>query len=864
MTDLPNPTAHAPLGGGIEFSERSPSARAARTVERRVRKHRLIWISILMFNVVLFFPTIFMGRLISPLDALLQRQPWVSEVAPQAQNTLLSEPAESAWPLASITHDGQGFPHWNRFVGAGMPAVAGRGGASLSPFVFLPALLLPLAWFYSGLIFLKLNVAIAAAYLWLREERMGKKGAAFGAIVAGGSGICAVWWLWDASNTIAILPAALWIVSRAARGKRFPLSLVAVISFCFFVSGYAAGAAVGASLVAAYFFYQCAIARRIRRLRVAELLVMIMIGSLIATPIALAARNWASEIAPRTVSNSAGFAFSEVHDFIGPFHLRKILGRDHGREPELPSNLVESTVYVGTVTLPFILLALIRRRDSSRWFWLAALVFLVAAVTGWLSANLGGIFSLPLNRLSLFLPPVAGYLSASGIAAISSSRSKRSRSLNALLTVFVSSLTLINVFDLSLFAGKFFPYRTEVQLPPSEALSFLAGQAGVFRIAPFFGYLPPNSAALYGLEDIRSRSEIPEDYRKILERINPGSSPPGARSTQFNGLHFKPYDPLVSMLNVRYLVEPREIDILKWGIYGATVPAVPLNGSLPIQSGRHLERMIHIDAEPFWACEIPFTLERSESDRSFIRFRFSRPGTEEVVFDRSIHAPELSRRDKIYLPIHPFASKGDALLLRIESHGVDGKIAAAEPVRGETPFFYGRVKSPLILLGELSDGRIFENLAVLPRFYPVREIYPLSSKDLLMRETFDFSLAAAVPATFHGDRSVYDGAASANVRLREYGSRRIVVDTESPVAFFLSSSEKLTEDMRARIDGKPAQLVRTNSLFAGLPIAAGRHRLILERRVGRKWWPLAWAGLVLLSIALMVDLARRTRARRVE
>ena len=65
------------------------------------------------------------------------------------------------------------------------PGFGSSASAVLSPFILFPTLALPLAWIYTGIIILKLNVAFLFAYLWLREERLGKGAAAVGAILFG-------------------------------------------------------------------------------------------------------------------------------------------------------------------------------------------------------------------------------------------------------------------------------------------------------------------------------------------------------------------------------------------------------------------------------------------------------------------------------------------------------------------------------------------------------------------------------------------------------------------------------------------------------------------------------------------------------
>src|SRR2546426_243991 len=78
------------------------------------------------------------------------------------------------------------------------------------------------------------------AYLWLREERLGKRGAAVGAILFAASGPLAVRWFWQATNATTLYPALLWIALRAARGRRTPLWAVGLTVLAYALAGFPA------------------------------------------------------------------------------------------------------------------------------------------------------------------------------------------------------------------------------------------------------------------------------------------------------------------------------------------------------------------------------------------------------------------------------------------------------------------------------------------------------------------------------------------------------------------------------------------------------------------------------------------------
>ena len=194
---------------------------------RFLKKHRIALIALAVYHFVFFFPTLFMGRIASPNDAFYNYEPWKSVRQVDVQNSLINDPPTAYYTVLSlIKTDWRAF-HWNPFIGSGVP---GFGSTLLAPFSFFPALLLPLPWIYTGIILLKLNVAFWLAYLWLREERLGKGGAAVGAILFAAAGPIAVRWWWHVTNAAPLYPALLWIALRTARGKRTPVWAIGLVA----------------------------------------------------------------------------------------------------------------------------------------------------------------------------------------------------------------------------------------------------------------------------------------------------------------------------------------------------------------------------------------------------------------------------------------------------------------------------------------------------------------------------------------------------------------------------------------------------------------------------------------------------------
>ena len=215
-----------------------------------------------------------------------------------------------------------------------------------------------------------------------------------------------------------------------------------------------------------------------------------------------------------------------------------------------------------------------------------------------------------------------------------------------------SALAVIAAADLGVFAGRFYPYlQPNLAVPPTTpTIAFLQSQPKPFRIAPFFIYLWPNSSELYRLEDVRSHFSSEGRYRRLLHRIDPSSFSNHSTVITFNSLNFDFADPLISMLGVRYYLENTDIEIIKWTTFKYTIP---LHKTIAISPGATIDRPLTVDAEPFYAIELPVTLERITAPNPGIVVSLLR-GTS-VLYSRSFTPAEIKILDRVAYLLDMFA-----------------------------------------------------------------------------------------------------------------------------------------------------------------------------------------------------------------
>ncbi len=854
---------------------------------RRLRKHRAALLALAVYNLVLFFPIAFMGRVVSPNDIYFNYHPWWYEKPAEvliSQNSALNDPATAYYTVMSLASDWREFFHWNPFVGSGIPGLGSSSAAMLTPFAFLPALAVPDVWTYTAMIFLKLNAAFVFAYLWLREERLGRRGAAVGAIVVAGAGAYAVRWLWQITSATALYPALLWIVRRTLNGKRSSVPLVALVAFAYAVSGFPAAIAYGAwtvLLYGAYGLLRVLVERRPLRPRgsdedgapaktqtspfksaagaAAAPLVAVVVAAFIALPALMPfvqLLNRSGYLDVRRASSLTGVYPADYwRNFVEPDRLGHHVYKNWRGDPRVGplNNYIETCIYLGLLTLPLALLGVFNRRARARWFWLAFAAVVLACMFGApvvaaFVAKVPGFKYSALARLALILPLAAGYLAAAG-----------TRLLRWRVLMYGAAIAIS--FDLALLAGRFYPYlEPRVATPPvTPMIEFLRAEAQPFRVAPFMDYLWPNTAELARVEDVRSHFGSEAVYRRMLLRLDPTAWGGTSTVLMFNSTQFKYADPLAGLLGIRWYIEHLPIDIIKWTIFSATVPGVrEIQGWLPLKERGALQRTVSVTAEPFWSIELPVRVDAARPDAR-LYVELLKNGA--PVWSRAFTEKDVATLGKVYVPLRPYARLGESVTLRVRQRGLTAFLLEGENTNAaESRIFYGRVTTPVMFERELPDGRLFRNLSELPRFRAVSKLRKLNEDEFLAVGGVDFEREAVIT-----DDPVMPPdlpPANARVRLASYAPAEQRVITESDAPFYLASSEKLTPELRVTIDGRKARAIETDALFAGVIVPAGKHEVVFERRIGRGWWWLAGVGALLWVAFAAAELRKAFASRR--
>ena len=151
-------------------------------------------------------------------------------------------------------------------------------------------------------------------------------------------------------------------------------------------------------------------------------------------------------------------------------------------------------------------------------------------------------------------------------------------------------------------------------------------------------------------------------------------------------------------------------------------------------------------------------------------------------------------------------------------------------------------------------GFVYESNSTLPRFYLVHRTVPaldLQQASALLKDSkFRPADVAIVEGASNMVAAVADPAKD-RVTILRYRRNTVELETDSPAASYLASSETNYPGWHARVDGQPATIYTTNVAFRGLPLAAGKHRVDFAFRPAIVAWSVAISVCGWLAFAVL-------------
>jgi hypothetical protein len=201
-----------------------------------------VWAAFAAALLVLLGPVLVGGKVLLPLEILTRQAPFqvLRENLPHLANRLqLDLITQIAPALALVRREMRGgtWPLWNHLAGPGMPLMADPQSQAFQPLVLL-AELLPLPAAVGVIAGLRVLVALAFFFLFLRRQGMGEAPSLLGSLAYSLGGFLLLWLGWPIANSAALLPPLLYAVAISDdRGARRDFLLLALAIWAVLLSG---------------------------------------------------------------------------------------------------------------------------------------------------------------------------------------------------------------------------------------------------------------------------------------------------------------------------------------------------------------------------------------------------------------------------------------------------------------------------------------------------------------------------------------------------------------------------------------------------------------------------------------------------
>ncbi len=414
--------------------------------------------------------------------------PWAPALAGRGpEGQVLSDPV---WQFVPWLHFARKelragrLPLWNPHQNGGQPLLGNAQSALGSPLVW-PVLALGVARGWNLSLLLRLLLAVAGAFLWLRSAGRSPGAAALGGLMFGLSGAFVAWLGHPHTLTAAWVPWLLLAVEKLllapSRGR---IAGTAAATALVLAGGHPETALMAGILAGSLVLWRTRKGGALLRAAGAAL-----VGVGLALPLLLPFAEY--------LFLSAAWQGAGRHPFVLPpaALVRFVL-------PNAPvGHPVEAAA---TVSVTGLLLAAAglragRRERDTRFWALAALLMLLLAYDTPPARLLASRTPVYGTRVLLLLPLALAFLAARGLDRLAALAPAGRRRVAVTL-----AFPLLAMGELLLAARGVHPVSPPAEIAmTTPLLDFLRSREGPFRVLPLHTFLPPESATLHGLDDVR-------------------------------------------------------------------------------------------------------------------------------------------------------------------------------------------------------------------------------------------------------------------------------------------------------------------------------------------------------------------------
>jgi hypothetical protein len=422
-------------------------------------------------------------------------------------------------------------------------------------------------------------------------------------------------------------------------------------------------------------------------------------------------------------------------------------------------------------------------------------------------------------------------------------------------TLIASLLVLLSALDLIQWGMPFNPVDSlDILYPENEVTTWLRQDSSIYRVLPLHIGRPvfgPNVLSVFDLYETGGYSSLMvKRYRQLVKAIDATVSVRWMRN--LNMLVNSHFDPLFSLLNVKYVLTPGQLEqpliSVDATFPGCAEPGLPLTASTRItQTFRALHPGLNrVDIE------FVRTGEAAAQPVRFLLWRDQEEGG--LVADIASDGEAVIERGLLVFFFAPVAdSAGQTFVWALETEG-EGEITVcqAEKRPQDQPAFHAY--SVQLQLADIRQGVwIYENPNVLPRAYIVHKVEVTPEPTTLERLTspeFNVWTTALLEEPLPPEQmAALDTAplrTGSTVQITYYGSHRVELEAEMAAPGLLVLSDTYYPEWEVAVDDAPASLLQANYVLRGVYLPVGTHHIVF-RFVPRT----LYIGLTLTCAALM-------------
>ncbi|MCP4423333.1 MAG: YfhO family protein [Chloroflexi bacterium] len=415
-------------------------------------------------------------------------------------------------------------------------------------------------------------------------------------------------------------------------------------------------------------------------------------------------------------------------------------------------------------------------------------------------------------------------------------------------------IVVLIVADLLSWGWRFNPIiSTEYLYPDNAVVEFLQQDAGLHRVLPLQGdkiVFGPNVLGVYGLQTIGGYTPlITANYRQLFKSID-DEVDIWWMGLNRNMLVMSHFQPLVSLLNVKYVLSARQLalDIVPQAkqeecLGTAVVSPEPLTQSFTVADpGLNRVDVTFVAAE---SGSIEFKLWRDRADGELIAHTVL--SADEIMPDQG--------KAFFFAPVPDSANQ--TFVWGVNGVEADTAVSLCQNDAGDYAFV---AYASWLQHREMADGVwIYENPNVAPRAFMVHHVERRPEDEVittLHAPDFNWYHSAVMTESLPDEqqKSLSDAPirTASNVAITNYQSQQVDIIVETPAAGLLVLSDSFYPGWEAMVDGEETAVYQVDHALRGVFVPAGTHEIQFRFRPKTVQTAVVIASISLLVTAVII------------